>query len=81
MPRDNSDNSKVESLVKILRREQATGFRDSSVIGGLDSFLQQAEKELVPLPRADKVLRRPHTRTAGEVDRRRPPQVGDDRHA
>ena len=49
MPRDNSDNSKVESLVKILRREQATGFRDSAVIGGLDSFLQQAEKELVPL--------------------------------
>ena len=34
MPRDNSDNSKVESLVKILRREQATGFRDSAVIGG-----------------------------------------------
>ena len=49
MVRDNSDNSKVESLVKILLREQATGFRDSAVIGGLDSFLQQAEEELVPL--------------------------------
>ena len=49
MPRDRSDNSKVESLVKILRREQATGFEDSAVIGGLDRFLQQAEEELVPL--------------------------------
>ena len=49
MPRVNSDSSKVESLVKILRREQATGFGDAAVIGGLDSFLQQAEEELVPV--------------------------------
>ena len=49
MPRDSSDNSKVESLVKILRREQETGFEDSAVIGGLDRFLQQAEEELAPV--------------------------------
>ena len=49
MPHDNPGSSKVESLVKILRREQATGFQDRAVMGGLDGFLQQAEEELVPV--------------------------------
>ena len=44
-----SKNAKVESLVKILQQEQAGDFRDSTVMGGLDRFLRQAEAELTPL--------------------------------
>lgn len=44
-----SNNSKMESLAKILRQEQANDYRDSTVIGGLDRFLQQSATELEPL--------------------------------
>ena len=44
-----SDNSKLESLVKILRQEKAVGFQDSTVIGGLDRFLQRWAHELKPV--------------------------------
>ncbi|MDA1347457.1 MAG: ATP-dependent DNA helicase RecG [Chloroflexi bacterium] len=44
-----STNSKIESLAKILRQEQANDYRDSTVIGGLDRFLQQSAAELEPL--------------------------------
>ena len=81
MPRDNSDDSKVESLVKILRQEQAAGFRDSSVIGRAGQLPPTGRGGAGPSSRADKVLRRPHTCPAREVDRRRPPQAGEDRHA
>ena len=38
--------SKLESLHKILRQEKAGGFRDETVIGGLDRFLQRWSGEL-----------------------------------
>ena len=44
-----SDNSKPESLVKILRQEKARGYSDSVVIGGLDRFLQRWTDDLKPL--------------------------------
>ena len=43
-----SDNSKLESLNKILQQEKASGFQDSTVIGGLDRFLQRWAGELKP---------------------------------
>ncbi len=43
------DNPKIEALVKILRQESAGDYGDSTVIGGLDRFLRQAETELGPL--------------------------------
>ena len=43
-----TENSKLESLSKILRQEKAVGFPDTTVIGGLDAFLQRWAAELVP---------------------------------
>ena len=42
-------NSKLESLSKILEHETAAGFPDSTVIGGLDRFLQRWAGELKPV--------------------------------
>ena len=42
------DSSKLESLRKILSQEEASGFQDSTVIGGLDRFLQRWAEELAP---------------------------------
>lgn len=41
-----SKNSKLESLSKILAREATAGFQDSTVIGGLDRFLQRCSDEV-----------------------------------
>ena len=43
------NDSKVQSLGKILGQEQATGFQDSTVVGGLDRFLQRWAHELEPV--------------------------------
>ena len=40
--------SKLRSLFEILRREKAGGFKDSTVIGGLDRFLERWAHELEP---------------------------------
>ena len=44
-----SENSKLESLRKILRQEETGGFQDDTVIGGLDRFLQRWTGELKPV--------------------------------
>ena len=44
-----SANTKLGSLSKILRQEKAGGFQDSTVIGGLDRFLQRWADELRPV--------------------------------
>ena len=44
-----SKNSKLESLSKILRQEKADGFQDTTVMGGLDKFLQLGADELEPV--------------------------------
>ena len=41
-------NSKIEALTKILRQERDGGFEDSTVMGGLDRFLQLCADELKP---------------------------------
>ena len=41
--------SKQESLGKILAQEEAGGFQDSAVIGGLDRFLRRWAQELKPV--------------------------------
>ena len=46
--RTSQTNSKLNSLVKILRREQASNCDDSTVVGGLDKFLQRWTSELGP---------------------------------
>ncbi len=43
-----ASDSKLESLRKILEREEATGFHDTTVIGGLDRFLSRWARELAP---------------------------------
>ena len=43
------DTSKLASLANILRQEQANDFADSTVIGGLDRFLQRWADELRPV--------------------------------
>ena len=43
-----ADDSKREALQKILSRERADGFQDTTVIGGLDRFLQRWARELEP---------------------------------
>ena len=43
-----ADDSKREALQKILSRERADGFQDTTVIGGLDRFLQRWAGELEP---------------------------------
>ena len=43
-----SDSSKLDSLRKILAQEETSGFQDSTVIGGLDRFLQLWTEELAP---------------------------------
>ena len=43
------DDSKIESLGKILHQEKANDFQDSTVIGGLDRFMQQWADELRPV--------------------------------
>ena len=39
-------NSKMDSLEKILRQEKSRGFQDTTVIGGLDRFIQRWSDEL-----------------------------------
>ena len=46
-------NSKLESLAKILHQEKENGFRDSTVVGGLDRFLDRWADELRPLLGSD----------------------------
>ena len=46
-------DSKARSLFDILRREKAGGFKDSTVIGGLDRFLERWGHELGPLVEQD----------------------------
>ena len=41
-------DSKLESLARILRQEKAADFQDTTVIGGLDLFLQRWTAELKP---------------------------------
>ena len=43
-----NDTTKLESLAKILQQEREAGFPDTTVIGGLDGFLQRWAKELEP---------------------------------
>ena len=43
-----SESSKLESLRKILRQEQAGGFHDATVFGGLDRFLRRWADEIGP---------------------------------
>ena len=43
-----ADSTKIESLVKILSQERTSGYQDSTVIGGLDRFLQRWSEELAP---------------------------------
>ena len=43
-----ASDSKLESLRKILEREEAAGFPDTTVIGGLDRFLTRWATELAP---------------------------------
>ena len=43
------ENSKLDSLTKILHQERDRGFRDSTVIGGLDRFLQRCTDDLTPV--------------------------------
>ena len=42
-------DSKLQSLGKILRQERTGGFQDTTVIGGLDRFLQRWAAELAPV--------------------------------
>ena len=42
-------NPKIESLYKILLQEQSAGYTDSTVMGGLDRFLQRWLQELEPV--------------------------------
>ena len=44
-----SESSKPGLLGDILRQEQANGFQDSTVIGGLDRFVQRWVEELTPV--------------------------------
>ena len=44
-----SESSKPGLLGDILRQEQANGFQDSTVIGGLDRFVQRWAEELTPV--------------------------------
>ena len=44
-------NPRFDSLLKILAQERASGYQDSTVIGGLDRFLQHWAKELEPVLR------------------------------
>ena len=44
-------NPRLDSLRKILAQERASGYQDSTVIGGLDRFLQHWAKELEPVLR------------------------------
>ena len=43
-----SDTSKLEALSRILEQERDGGFQDTTVIGGLDRFLQRWADELRP---------------------------------
>ena len=43
-----SDTSKLEALSRILEQERDGGFQDTTVIGGLDRFLQRSASELRP---------------------------------
>ena len=43
------DISKLESLARILEQERAGGFQDSTVIGGLDRFLQRWARDIEPV--------------------------------
>ena len=43
------ENSKLQSLHRILEHEQEGGFQDAAVVGGLDLFLRRWECELGPL--------------------------------
>ena len=47
-PHNPSPISKLESLGKILRQEEAGGFQDETVIGGLDRFLYRWDHEFKP---------------------------------
>ena len=40
---------RIEPLYKILEQEKASGFRDTTVIGGLDLFLQRWVDDLKPV--------------------------------
>ena len=40
---------RIEPLYKILEQEKASGFRDTTVIGGLDLFLQRWADDLKPI--------------------------------
>ena len=42
-------NPRLDSLRKILAQERASGYQDSTVIGGLDRFLQHWAEELEPV--------------------------------
>ena len=44
-----SESSALESLGKILLKEKVSGFQDTTVIGGLDRFLQRRAGELQPV--------------------------------
>ena len=44
-----SRHSKLEALNRILEQERSCGFQDSTVIGGLDRFLQRWAHELEPV--------------------------------
>jgi ATP-dependent DNA helicase RecG len=44
-----SQSSKISALEKILRQEKSSGCRDSTVMGGLDKFLERWAEELVPI--------------------------------
>ena len=43
------DTTKIDSLARILQQEEEGGYRDSTVIGGLDRFLLRWDSELKPV--------------------------------
>ena len=43
------NNSKLQALAKILEQEKASGFQNSTVLGGLDLFLQKWAYQLKPV--------------------------------
>ena len=63
-------NPRLDSLMKILAQERASGYQDSTVIGGLDRFLQHWAKELEPVLREGGALaRRPLGVSEEDADR------------
>ena len=44
--RKSDTNTKIQSLIKILRMEQVGQFADDTVVGGMDLFLQRWSSEL-----------------------------------